>query len=54
MEKNKLVKEIYRKKSFLCLGLDTDISKIPSFLLSESDPVFTFNKQLIDSLKKLL
>ena len=54
MEKNKLVKEIYRKKSFLCLGLDTDISKIPSFLLSESDPVFTFNKQLIDSLNEII
>ena len=54
MNINDLVKEIKRKKSFLCLGLDTDISKIPSFLLSDPDPVFSFNKHMLDSLNELI
>lgn len=41
-----LIKE---KKSFLCVGLDTDISKIPEHLKNESDPIFTFNKAIIDA-----
>ena len=54
MNINDLVKEIKRKKSFLCLGLDTDISKIPTFLLNDPDPVFSFNKQMLDSLNELI
>lgn len=44
-----LVSEIIKKKSFLCIGLDPDLTKIPKHLLSEEDPVFEFNKQLIDA-----
>ncbi|MGQ9846466.1 MAG: orotidine-5'-phosphate decarboxylase [Bacteroidales bacterium] len=44
-----LILEIKRKQSFLCVGLDTDISKIPTFLKLEKDPVFTFNKSIIDA-----
>lgn len=40
---------IFRKQSYLCVGLDTDPRKIPSHLLSESDPVFAFNKAIIDA-----
>ena len=46
--------QIFLKKSFLCLGLDSDLDKIPKHLLNESDPVFTFNKILLDSLNKLI
>lgn len=44
-----LVSEIERKKSFLCIGLDVDLDKIPEFLLQEEDPIFEFNKAIIDS-----
>lgn len=44
-----LVGEIKRKKSFLCIGLDTDLDKIPSHLLKEEDPIFAFNKAIIDA-----
>jgi orotidine-5'-phosphate decarboxylase len=44
-----LFKQISQKKSYLCVGLDTDIRKIPNHLLKESDPVFAFNKQIIDA-----
>jgi orotidine-5'-phosphate decarboxylase len=44
-----LVAEINRKQSFLCVGLDTDITKIPKHLLSEPDPIFAFNKAIIDA-----
>ena len=54
MNLNNLVKEIKRKKSFLCLGLDSDISKIPSFLLKDPDPIFSFNKHMLDSLNELI
>ncbi len=40
---------IKKKRSFLCVGLDTDIDKIPSFLLSDEDPVFAFNKAIVDA-----
>lgn len=43
-----LFEQISRKKSYLCVGLDTDILKIPSHLLKHPDPVFEFNKQIID------
>ena len=46
--------QIVLKKSFLCLGLDSDLDKIPKHLLDESDPIFTFNKILLDSLNKLI
>jgi len=46
-----LIQEIKNKSSFLCVGLDTDIKKIPSHLLSETDPVFEFNKAIIDATK---
>lgn len=44
-----LIKNIKAKKSFLCIGLDPDLTKIPKHLLSEEDPIFEFNKQLIDA-----
>lgn len=44
-----LVAQIHRKKSFLCIGLDTDLDKIPSHLLTEEDPMFAFNKAIIDA-----
>ena len=46
--------QIILKKSFLCLGLDSDLDKIPKHLLNESDPIFAFNKILLDSLNKLI
>jgi len=49
MNRNELFDHIRRKKSFLCIGLDTDISKIPAHLLKEEDPVFAFNRQIIDT-----
>src|SRR5690554_3684444 len=44
-----LVSEIRRKKSFLCVGLDVDLDKIPKFLLGLSDPIYEFNKAIIDA-----
>jgi orotidine-5'-phosphate decarboxylase len=44
-----LVTQIYLKKSFLCIGLDTDLEKIPPHLLDEPDPIFAFNKAIIDA-----
>lgn len=49
MTRTELVSQIKRKKSFLCVGLDTDIKKIPTTLLNEADPIFAFNKQIIDA-----
>jgi len=49
MTPKELRKQIQLKKSFLCVGLDTDISKIPKHLLNLNDPVFEFNKQIIDA-----
>lgn len=49
MNKNELFNQIKKKKSFLCVGLDTDIKKIPTHLLSEEDPIFSFNKAIIDA-----
>lgn len=53
MTRKQLVEQIFTKKSYLCVGLDTDITKIPKYLLSEADPVFTFNKAIIDATKDL-
>lgn len=44
-----LIEQIKKKKSFLCIGLDVDLAKIPSFLLEEEDPIFAFNKAIIDA-----
>ena len=49
MKKKDLISQIKRKKSFLCIGLDTDINKIPRFLLDTDDPIFEFNKKIIDA-----
>jgi orotidine-5'-phosphate decarboxylase len=49
MNRQQLIELIRRKKSFLCVGLDSDINKIPRHLLSEPDPVFAFNKAIIDA-----
>jgi orotidine-5'-phosphate decarboxylase len=51
MTKQELVGQIFSKKSFLCVGLDTDITKIPKHLLDFSDPIFEFNKRIIDATK---
>ncbi|MEG1685438.1 MAG: orotidine-5'-phosphate decarboxylase [Bacteroides sp.] len=49
MTKQELFENIQRKQSFLCVGLDTDIKKIPEHLLREEDPIFAFNKAIIDA-----
>ena len=49
MNYKELTKQIFTKKSYLCVGLDTDIRKIPSHLRQEPDPVFAFNQQIIDA-----
>ena len=49
MNRTELISLIKRKRSFLCVGLDTDIHKIPQHLLEEEDPVFSFNKAIIDA-----
>lgn len=53
MTRKQLVEQIQQKKSYLCVGLDTDISKIPGHLQSHPDSVFEFNKQIIDATKDL-
>lgn len=52
MNRQQLVNQIRKKKSYLCVGLDTDITKIPKHLLQNSDPVFAFNKAIIDATKE--
>lgn len=49
MNKQQLFENIKKKQSFLCVGLDTDIKKIPQHLLNEEDPIFAFNKAIIDA-----
>ena len=49
MNKQQLIDNIRRKQTFLCIGLDTDIKKIPQHLLQEEDPVFAFNRAIIDA-----
>jgi len=44
-----LINQIKEKKSFLCIGLDVDLNKIPKYLLKEDDPIFAFNKAIIDA-----
>ena len=52
MKKEDLINQIKLKKSFLCIGLDTDLNKVPQFLLNEKDPIFEFNKRIIDATNK--
>lgn len=49
MNKQQLFENIKKKQSFLCVGLDTDIKKIPQHLLADEDPIFAFNKAIIDA-----
>jgi len=49
MNRQQLFQIIQKKKSFLCIGLDTDINKIPKHLLTSDDPIFEFNKQIVDA-----
>lgn len=49
MTRQQLIEQIFTKKSFLCVGLDSDIKKIPSHLLGSEDPIFDFNKAIIDA-----
>ena len=53
MNRQQLIDQIKLKKSFLCVGLDTDVNKIPKHLLKFDDPVLEFNKQIIDATKDL-
>lgn len=52
MDRNSLISQIKKKESFLCVGLDTDINRIPSHLLKEKDPLFEFNRRIIDATYK--
>lgn len=49
MNRRQLIEQIFEKQTFLCVGLDTDINKIPEHLRNEEDPIFTFNKAIIDA-----
>ena len=53
MNRQELISQIKKKRSFLCVGLDADIKKIPTHLLELKDPIFEFNKQIIDATKDL-
>ena len=53
MTKAELIQQIRTKKSFLCIGLDPDLSKIPQHLLDSEDPIFEFNKVIIDATNDL-
>jgi orotidine-5'-phosphate decarboxylase len=53
LSRHQLIDQIKRKKSFLCIGLDPDIEKIPAFLHHYADPVLEFNKRIIDATKDL-
>ena len=54
MNKQQLISNIRAKKSFLCVGLDTDLKKIPAHLLQTEDPIFAFNKAIIDAILAIL
>lgn len=53
MTTQELVTQIRKKNSFLCIGLDTDLEKIPAFLLEKEDSIFAFNKAIIDATHEL-
>ena len=48
MTRQQLIEQIFKKKSFLCVGLDVDLDKIPEYLLDDEDPIFSFNRKIID------
>ena len=52
MNRQQLIEQIKTKKSFLCVGLDTDLKKVPQHLLNDKDAIFTFNKNIIDATAK--
>ena len=49
MTRQQLIEQIKKKQSFLCIGLDVDLDKIPQHLLKAEDPIFQFNKEIIDA-----
>ncbi|HVS94075.1 MAG TPA: orotidine-5'-phosphate decarboxylase [Mucilaginibacter sp.] len=53
LSRQQLIEQIKQKRSFLCIGLDTDIEKIPAFLKDYPDPIFEFNKRIIDATRDL-
>lgn len=53
MTRSQLIQAIKSKRSFLCVGIDTDIDKIPTFLLDYEDPVFEFNRRIIEATEDL-
>src|SRR5262245_66092401 len=53
MTRKNLIDHIFKKQTYLCVGLDTDVEKIPKHLLSSADPVFEFNKAIIDATRDL-
>jgi len=53
MTRKQLIQNIFSKRSYMCVGLDTDVNKIPKYLQSETDAGFQFNKQIIDATKDL-
>ena len=53
MNRNDIFNQIGCKKSFLCIGLDPDLNKIPKHLLDFEDPIFEFNKRIINKTKDL-
>ncbi|MFD0792269.1 orotidine-5'-phosphate decarboxylase [Mucilaginibacter litoreus] len=53
LSRSQLIEQIKQKRTFLCIGLDTDIDKIPAFLKEYPDPVFEFNKRIIDATRDL-
>ena len=53
MTRAALIQEIKKKRSFLCVGLDTDLAKIPSHLLDDEDPIFSFNKAIVEATEDL-
>lgn len=54
MDRGGLIELIFRKRSFLCIGLDSDLSKLPAHLLETEDPVFEFNKAIVDATHDLV
>lgn len=52
MNRQQLIEQIKTKKSFLCVGLDTDLKKVPQHLLNDNDAIFTFNKNIIEATSK--
>lgn len=52
MTRSELFDQIKKKQSYLCVGLDTDLTRIPKHLLGDEDPIFEFNRQIIDATKE--